>query len=65
MKTTAKDNPINSLQNNLPLMGAKQLWGDIIGAYLTKYQYNKYIYIYYIYYIIVFIRIFAQNAPNS
>ena len=32
------------------------------GAFLTKYVYDKYIYIYYV---IAYIRIFVQNAPNS
>ena len=35
------------------------------GEFLTKYTYNKNIYIYFIYYIIAFIHIFALNTPNS
>ena len=35
------------------------------GAFLRKYTYNKYIYIYYICYIISFVCIFIINAGNS
>ena len=34
-------------------------------AFLTKYTYNEYIYIYFKYYIVAFVHIFSKHAPDS